>query len=192
MVRSRVYHGCSMSDFSKLHKLALAIGRQEGYNDSAGRILSSQAPARRNNPGSLRASSFALRTENGYSIFVNPETGWRALERQLLLYRNRDGLTIEQAIYKWAPPSDNNRTAAYLAGVLADTGFRSTDKLSDLFPYANPDAPPDVAGLPGVAVAGFSLPSLPSLSVSTDLTFIPWFEIVLGLGAASLLYLTRS
>ena len=47
--------------------------------------------------------------------------GYRALLRTLQNYRRRHGCrTIEDFISRWAPPQDNNNTAAYIRRVCLD------------------------------------------------------------------------
>lgn len=106
-----------------IRALADAITRMEGY-----------APGtrawRNNNPGNLRDykktnGQWAIwptlpHDDKGFPQFATPEAGRAALERDLGLKVGR-GMTLEQIIYAWAPPSDGNNTAQYLANVVAWT-----------------------------------------------------------------------
>ena len=47
-----------------------------------------------------------------------------------LLTKHYLGLTIEEALNKWAPPVENN-VSAYLSNVLKWTGMQSTDVLTE-------------------------------------------------------------
>ena len=76
-----------------------------------------------NNPGNLRRSSYQcanLDTDPSgpFAVFDSYETGRYAL-RTLLRGETYSPLTIEQTFYKYAPPSDNNNTVAYVNNVKA-------------------------------------------------------------------------
>lgn len=83
---------------------------------------------RDNNPGNLRPGALAwqgeLMPENNYCVFDTPENGIRAMAKNLLAYQSKHYCkTIRQIINRWAPPSDNNDTEAYVAVVSADVGI---------------------------------------------------------------------
>jgi hypothetical protein len=87
-------------------KLAQLISRMEGFG------LPGAIPTVRNNPGDLRHSPHSSHEGIGpddVGIIDTIEHGWEDLERQLRLYAER-GLTIEQAIAEFAPPTENNTT----------------------------------------------------------------------------------
>jgi hypothetical protein len=92
-------------------KLAQLIANEEGFN------VPDSLPQRDNNPGDLRHSphSFHVGDPNAIGQIPTVAEGWEDLERQLQLYAERR-LTVEQAIYEFAPPSENN-SAEYLAYV---------------------------------------------------------------------------
>lgn len=96
--------------------LAHLIAKEEGFD------VPGSLPQRNNNPGDLRHSphSFHLLDPDAIGQIDTPEDGWADLERQLALFAGR-GLTLEQAIYEFAPPSENN-TAAYLAFICKGLG----------------------------------------------------------------------
>lgn len=174
-------------------KLARGIAIAEGYIDRSGAVLD-QAPARRNNPGSLRASSFASGNVNGYSIFATRQDGWKGLYRQIGLDRNR-GLTVEQFIYKFAPPGENRTEAYYLPLILAETGLRRTDRLSDViesYPANTPTLPevlPD--GLPAAAPGSVVNPPVslaPAGSSIPDFVTRHSAELAAGSALAGVLY----
>ena len=51
--------------------------------------------------------------------------------KNLLTYFTRDKLnTLQGIIYKWAPPGDNNDTAAYVAYVAKKTGISPTEPIN--------------------------------------------------------------
>jgi hypothetical protein len=90
-------------------KLAALIATEEGF------FVPGSLPQRMNNPGDLRHSphSFHLPdAPNAIGQIDNPEDGWDDLQNQLQLFAER-GMTLEEAIYTYAPPTENN-SAAYL------------------------------------------------------------------------------
>ena len=97
--------------------LARLIAREEGF-DTDGTI-----PRLRNNPGDLRHSPHSEHPNdpNGIGYIDSPADGWADLERQLQLYAER-GLTLAQAIYEFAPPSEND-SEEYLQFVCAGLGL---------------------------------------------------------------------
>ena len=76
-----------------------------------------------NNVGNLRYSkanwSQKGAPHNGFETFATPEAGVRAAIMNLAGYGD---VTLEQAIYKWAPPSEND-TEAYVARMEKATGI---------------------------------------------------------------------
>jgi len=92
-------------------KLAHLIAQEEGF------YVPGSIPDRFNNPGDLRHSphSFHSGDPNAIGQIDTPADGWADLERQLDLYALR-GMTLEEAIYEFAPPTEND-TAEYLAYV---------------------------------------------------------------------------
>jgi hypothetical protein len=91
--------------------LARLMSKEEGWN-----ILGS-VPQRQNNPGDLRhapGETHPAGAPDSVGSFATEEEGWAALERQLEIDAGR-GLTLEEMINEYAPPSDNNNTPAYLA-----------------------------------------------------------------------------
>lgn len=97
-------------------KLALLIARREGFFELG------SIPQRRNNPGDLRHSPHSEHPEgaNDIGTIDTVEHGWEDEERQLQLYADR-GMTLKQAIYEWAPPSEND-SEGYLRFVLDGFG----------------------------------------------------------------------
>ena len=63
-----------------------------------------------------------------------PEHGIRALGRNLISYQ-RGIDTVSEIINRWAPPSDNNDTAAYIKSVCAQLGVKADQPLD----ASNPD-----------------------------------------------------
>lgn len=90
---------------------------------------------RNNNPGCLRYSDFtkqlgAVGRAGGFAVFPDEETGERAIATLLRsdAYRN---LTMAQAIYKYAPPHENN-TRNYNARLRKMTGLSSSMRIRDM------------------------------------------------------------
>jgi hypothetical protein len=100
-----------------LTKLAQLIAKKEGYG------IPGSLPTRDNNPGDLRHSphSFHLGSApEAIGEIDTPADGWADLERQLQLYGER-GLTLREAIYEFAPPTENN-SERYLGFVCQGLG----------------------------------------------------------------------
>lgn len=85
-----------------------------------------------NNPGNLRfvGQQGATKGENGFAKFSSPEAGVKALESQIKLDASR-GLTLQQFINKYAPPTENN-TNQYLAQMTQMLGVPPTTKISNV------------------------------------------------------------
>lgn len=98
-------------------KLAQLIAREEGF------FTSGTLPQRNHNPGDLRHSPHSSHTADAPEAIgdIDSDTdGWEDLERQLQIDAGRN-MTLQQAIYSWAPPSENN-TEKYLSDVLDGFG----------------------------------------------------------------------
>lgn len=76
---------------------------------------------RNNNPGNLRISDNVWEGQTGddgeFVQFASPEHGVRALGKNLITYRNKGFVTINQIINRWAPKKDGNDTEGYIAFV---------------------------------------------------------------------------
>lgn len=99
--------------------LLQAMARQEGFYAEGSR------PARNCNPGDIEYGKFALAhgaigTDGRFAIFPDEATGFAAM--RALLKGAYLGLTVQQAIAKWAPSSENN-DAAYVDHVCEWTGL---------------------------------------------------------------------
>ena len=87
------------------------------------------------NPGNLRGSDLqctTIRTKpNGnFAVFPNAEAGQLALHKLLTENSSYRDLTVRKAVYKYAPPSQNN-TVGYI-NKLKNAGVNVNAKLSDL------------------------------------------------------------
>lgn len=104
-----------------------SIAREEGW-------LKPDSLARRNhNPGNLRIGPFAykhgaLGVNHGMAIFPNDQMGFNAQSELLVL--DYCGMTLSDAIYKYAPPTDGNNTEQYIARMEEWTGLKRTDILT--------------------------------------------------------------
>lgn len=89
---------------------------------------------RNNNPGNLKyvGQKGATKGEDGFAVFPTPFDGMKAMRRQLFLDVSPQGrnLNLTDFITKYAPPSDNNDTAAYIAFVAKEMGIGETDNIS--------------------------------------------------------------
>ncbi|EIZ0219149.1 hypothetical protein MM645_003019 [Salmonella enterica subsp. enterica serovar Newport] len=106
---------------------------EDGSGDSARGI-------RNNNPGNLEYSKTnpwvgQTGDDGRFAKFETPEHGIRALGRNLLSYQRQGIDTVNDIINRWAPPSDNNDTAAYIKAVCAQLGVTENQPLD----VSNPD-----------------------------------------------------
>lgn len=87
-------------------------------------------PWRNKNPGAIRKSEMSVGKANGFAVFASEEVGFEAL-RTLLRGENYRNLTLKSAIFKYAPPHEND-TRKYQADIkrLADVDLNK--KLCDL------------------------------------------------------------
>lgn len=95
---------------------------------------------RNNNPGNLEASSSnpwvgQTGSDGRFAKFETPEHGIRALGRNLISYQRQGIDTVSDIINRWAPPSDNNDTTAYIKAVCAQLGVTADQPLD----ASNPD-----------------------------------------------------
>ncbi|MDD9238382.1 hypothetical protein PVM11_05585 [Enterobacter roggenkampii] len=95
---------------------------------------------RNNNPGNLEYSKtnpwIGQTGDDGrFAKFETPEHGIRALGRNLLSYQRQGIDTVSDIINRWAPPSDNNNTEAYIKAVCAQLGVTADQQLD----ASNPD-----------------------------------------------------
>lgn len=79
---------------------------------------------RNNNPGNIRPVSRNQPNDGSFAIYSAPEEGWGALGRQLKGYANAGLDNVASIISKYAPPSDNNPTGAYIQSVTANMSKR--------------------------------------------------------------------
>lgn len=108
----------------KIDILARQIATLEGYKKT-GTIAD-----RQKNPGNLMyiGQKGATKGTKGFAIFPSHQIGWQALRSQILRDAGR-GKTLQQFIYGYAPPTQNN-TAQYLRSVTAALRTTPTTQLS--------------------------------------------------------------
>lgn len=86
--------------------------------------VSTNRPTRNNNPGNIRKTGVTYYGETSndpaFESFAAPEWGYAAMFD--LLDRLYTGLSLSEAIYKWAPPSEND-TERYVKFVAKKTGY---------------------------------------------------------------------
>lgn len=117
---------------------------EPGDNEGAPRVTahgnsSAARGLRNNNPGNIEAGSNSWDGQAGsdgrFAKFVTPEHGIRALGKNLLSYQRQGYDTVSEIVNRWAPPSDNNDTAAYIKAVCAQLGVTANQPLD----ASNPD-----------------------------------------------------
>jgi hypothetical protein len=112
--------------------LAQAIARVEGFYAQG---TAPNRPQRNNNPGDIEYGDFtrklgAVASDGRFAIFPTEAAGFAALEA-LLKGQHYSGLTVTQAINRYAPPNENN-TAGYVARVCAWTGCAPTATIAEV------------------------------------------------------------
>jgi len=94
------------------------------------KALLNESPHPGNNPGNLRSAA-GVPTVNGFANFQSQQDGYAAMAALLGSYPAKHHAdTIASVINTWAPPSDHNDTAAYIADVSKWTGFAPNQKLN--------------------------------------------------------------
>ena len=144
-----------------LQPLAEAIKRVEGYAPGT-------RAYRNNNPGNIWDGISSGKTfriwpnlpvdDKGFVIYPSYQAGYEALLNDLRIKVNR-GMTLEQLITMYAPPSEND-TAGYIAMVAQQTGLPANVPLNALDQQpAAPDYPSETQfpGFLPVAAAGGSI-----------------------------------
>lgn len=94
---------------------------------------------RNNNPGNIEYGDFtqrhgAIGSDGRFAIFPDMATGRAAKEALLFEGKNYRNKTIAEAITRYAPPSDNNPTASYIATVSKAAGVEPNTPLASLDP----------------------------------------------------------
>ena len=93
---------------------------------------------RNNNIGNIRVSKDqwegATGDDGAFVTFDTPDSGVRALAKNLMSYGRQGYDSIEKIINRWAPPSEND-TQSYIDSVVAATGIPATQSID----LTNPD-----------------------------------------------------
>jgi hypothetical protein len=109
-----------------MSKLAELMSKMEGFG------VPGAIPTLRNNPLNLRHGPNASHPANdpdGIGYYATVELGWADGERQLQLYAGRN-MTLQEAIYEFAPPSEND-SANYLEFVCGGLGCTPRTTMAD-------------------------------------------------------------
>lgn len=109
-----------------------AIAREEGFGRRGSR------PQRNNNPGDIEWGQFskahgAIRAEQPlgrFAVFPDVATGFAAM-KALFQAPAYIGLTLYQAVAKWAPPPEND-VQSYVKNVCDWTGCSETTPISTI------------------------------------------------------------
>lgn len=98
-----------------MSRLAQLIAKREGFG------IPGALPTRSNNPGDLEHAPGEMHnTDSPVGEFLTAQAGWDALDNQLQKYAER-GLTIQDMVEIYAPPSEND-TDAYLDFICSGLG----------------------------------------------------------------------
>ena len=95
---------------------------------------------RNSNPGNIKFGAFARSMgathadEKGFAVFPDYATGRKAQEKLLFESKAYSGLTIGEAIRKWAPASDGNDPAGYAAQMAKAAGATVNTPMASLTP----------------------------------------------------------
>ena len=96
---------------------------------------------RNNNPGNLRYYAKYSQTPSGvtygaapgpegsFAVFPTKEAGLAAMRKQIVIDTQNKGMTLAQFITKYAPPGDNNPTAAYINNMASAIGIGPNDRI---------------------------------------------------------------
>lgn len=92
---------------------------------------------RNNNPGNIEYNPATKwqgldnpPTDGRFCRFKSAPYGIRAIARTLIVYYDQHGIdTIREAFNRYAPPSDKNDTAAYIAAICKDVGAAAGQKV---------------------------------------------------------------
>lgn len=115
---------------SRMTDWAQAIQKFEGY-------FPGSKAYKNNNPGNLRYSKFEI-DNDGYSIFPDYPTGWKALLYQLDLAVSGKSkvytpeMTLREFFKVWAPATDNNHPENYAVFVARELGVSVETKIKSL------------------------------------------------------------
>jgi hypothetical protein len=103
-------------------------------------VVGSTRGERNNNPGNINLRNGAgtvipwqglsqTQTDSRFAQFTDVTYGIRALHKNTMTMFGRGLNTVQSIISAYAPPGDNNDTAAYISAVCKSTGFTPTQTL---------------------------------------------------------------
>ena len=106
-----------------------AVAREEGF------YIAGTRPQRNNNPGDIEFGKFtqahgATAGDPRFAIFPDHDSGFAAM-RSLFQSGGYKGLTVSQALNRWAPPVEN-QTNVYITNVCTWTGLTADTVIDDL------------------------------------------------------------
>lgn len=136
-MRGRSYLLIGLAGAAALAALARTQRGQVVAADVVGAVVNAVTPRgiRNNNPGNIEYIPVPARAWRGqvgkdgrFGIYDTAANGVRAIGGELKA-SIRKGQTIEQAIFEWAPPSEND-TGAYVDAVVAEIGAHRADRLT--------------------------------------------------------------
>ncbi len=90
-----------------------AVGFIDGQPVFTDKFTAAQGGQPQNNPGNMRPAG----ASTGFRQFSTPQEGLAAMDQNLQAYAGKGINTLSGIISRWAPPSDNNNTQAYIADV---------------------------------------------------------------------------
>ena len=104
-----------------------------------------------NNPGNLRNWDPSLPKDNrGFDIFPTYAAGYNALLRQIQLDMVTRGMTIQEAMNKYAPAKDNNDPVAYAKRIANAIGLTPDSRITDAVGGGSTYNPPEDATLASI------------------------------------------
>jgi hypothetical protein len=112
-----------------------AIAKEEGFGIPGARATRCCNPGNLNMEPWLEGFGATLETipagveeEPRFACFPTSEAGWSAMTT--LLTKDYLGLTVSEALNKWAPASDGNAPSSYVAAVCSMTGLTADTVLT--------------------------------------------------------------
>ena len=110
------------------------------YRDQSGKTLFKRGGSRswrNNNPGNIIDGPFAedhgaIGDDTKMAVFPDESVGREAV-KALLTGKKYRNLSIRDAMYRYAPPSDNNDTDAYIAAITKAVGVPASTIIKDLW-----------------------------------------------------------
>jgi len=113
-------------------KASAALGKLTDSKEEQISIPEGSLAWRNNNPGNLRfaGQTGASEGEGRFAKFETPQEGYKALQKQIEIDKERD-MTVREFVSKYAPPSENN-TTLYIQQFNDNLGSNENTHLKDL------------------------------------------------------------